>query len=88
MGFYGKALSAFTSHLANFYHGTRGLIPCLLPKPKELVARVNDANYHRLGVAWGLSYPEYEIGSITRPCDIEDVPLPKEIEKPEIPWER
>jgi hypothetical protein len=88
MGFYVKALSAFSSHLANFYQGTRGLIPCLLPKPKELIARVDDANYHRLGVAWGLSYPEYEIGSITRPCDIADVPLPKEIEKPETPWER
>ena len=57
-------------------------------KPEELEATVDEANYHRLAVAWGLSYPEYEIGSITRPCDIDDVPPPKEIEKPEIPWER
>ena len=57
-----------------------------LPKPEELEATVDEANYHRLAVAWGLSYPEYEIGSITRPSKIDDVPRPKEIEEPEAPW--
>ena len=51
-------------------------------------ATIDEANYHRLAVAWGLSYPDYDIGSITRPCEIDDVPRPKETEKPEIPWER
>jgi len=88
MELYGDVLSRLSSELGSFYKGTRGLLRYSLPKPEELEATVDEANYHRLAVAWGLSYPEYEIGSITRPCEIDDVPPPREIEKPEIPWER
>ncbi|MFP3937177.1 MAG: hypothetical protein ACLFVW_02455 [Phycisphaerae bacterium] len=88
MGLYDDVISRLSSELRRFYAGTAGLDRYALPKPDELEATVDEASYHRLAVAWGLSYPEYEIGSITRPCDIDDVPLPKETVKPEIPWER
>jgi len=85
---YHDLLSDLSSELPDFYTGAAGLEKHELPKPKELEADVDETNFHRLAVAWGLSYPEYDIGSITRPGDIEDVPPPREIEKQEIPWER
>ncbi|HEX3357366.1 MAG TPA: hypothetical protein VHS31_10385 [Tepidisphaeraceae bacterium] len=47
-----------------------------LSKPRQLEGGtdITDENFHRLAVAWGLSYPETDIGQVTRPTDIEDVP--------------
>jgi hypothetical protein len=56
-----------------------------LPRPQNLRVDLPDAEYHRLGVAWGLSQPAYEIGQFFRPSEIEDV---DERTKPEEPWWR
>jgi hypothetical protein len=88
MAFYHGAISKLSGQLASFYTGCEGIKKCLLPKPEQLVAEIDAQNYHQLAVAWGLSYPEYDIGSVTRPGEIEDVAPPKQIERREEPWER
>jgi hypothetical protein len=88
MAFYHDAISKLSGQLASFYTGCEGIKKCLLPKPEQLVAEIDAQNYHRLAVAWGLSYPEYDIGSVTRPGETEDVAPPKQIERREESWER
>jgi len=91
MDFYKDFASDMSSEVGVFYSMNNrdcGLKIDPLPKPKGLVMDGDPANYHRLAVAWGLSYPDYDIGKIRRPDEIEDVPPRKEIEKPHPPYER
>ena len=91
MDFYKDFASDMSSKVAAFYSMNNrncGLKIYSLQKPEGLVMEGNQANYHRLAVAWGLSYPAYDIGEITRPDETGDVLPVKEIEKPDIPWER
>ena len=46
------------------------------PVTSELIKP--DHAYHRLAVAWGLSYPKTDIGNVTRPGQIENIE-PREI---------
>jgi hypothetical protein len=45
-----------------------------LVKPQNFEADIDDHTNHRLAVAWGLSYPETDIGEVSRPSEIGDVP--------------
>jgi len=45
-----------------------------LPKPESLEADISDQSYHRLAVAWGLSHESFNIGTYSRPSEIDDIP--------------
>ena len=51
-----------------------------LPKPKYLEANIDDADYHRLAVAWGLSHETHNIGDWDRPSEIDDIPPPRAVD--------
>lgn len=46
------------------------------PIALSLEEAINNDSYHSFAVAWGLSYPETDIGKITRLDEIEDIPQP------------
>lgn len=73
MPFYADLIAGLSKRLSDFYQDCRGVRRLSLTKPENLRADVDDQLYHRLAVAWGLSYPETEIGEVCRPGDIEDV---------------
>jgi hypothetical protein len=55
----------------------RGLLLRTLPRPEHLVNDdVGDTFFHRLSVAYGLSFGALDIGAISSPHDIPDVPPP------------
>jgi len=61
----------------------KGFRPLELPKPNELKADgLDPRQYHRLAVAYGLSFLFEEIGHIIPPSDLED--LPKEEKRREL----
>ena len=51
-----------------------------LPVPTAIDLPVPIADFGRMAVAWGLSYPPTEIGRIRLPHEIEDVPKPDTID--------
>jgi hypothetical protein len=45
-----------------------------LPKPTTLVNRdIGDNLYHRLSVAYGLSFEAFNLGSVSAPSALEDI---------------
>jgi hypothetical protein len=52
--------------------GSPGIRRLLLPAPALADLRVGEQEYHRLAVAWGLSYDSFDIGEIARPSEIEN----------------
>ena len=44
-----------------------------VPPPTNLVTSCSPENYHRLAVAWGLSFEEFETGDIGIPSQIDDI---------------
>jgi len=71
---YRQMIDSVSERLKELYQGCQGLCTLSLRKPESLQADVNDNDYHRLAVAWGLSFPDTDIGSVTRPAEISDVP--------------
>ena len=73
MPLYGEALESAAKML------TQGIIwagfqRMALPKPSDLEAPGLDAHhYHRLAVAYGLSFSSLDIGRITPPGEIPDI---------------
>lgn len=57
-----------------------GIRPLDLPTPKNIDLPVPVADFGRLAVAWGLSYPPSEIGEVLPPSAIEDIPPAKAID--------
>jgi hypothetical protein len=49
------------------------ILPLERPPHDRLDADIDPFDFHRLAVAWGLSYPDVEIGEIIRPQAIEDM---------------
>lgn len=74
MQFYHQSIEKISTDLTRIYSPCRGIDHLSLEKPDPLEADgLADGGYHRLAVAWGLSYPETDIGQVTRPAEIEDV---------------
>ena len=49
-----------------------------IPKPENLKAEgLHPRDYHRLLVAYGLSFPYDDIGIIVPPSELGDIPMPK-----------
>ena len=56
----------------------RGLLLRTLPRPEHLLNDdVDDALFHRLSVAYGLSFDTFNIGGISPPHSTPDVPPPR-----------
>lgn len=73
MLFYQSLVANLSKQLSEFYTTCHGIRRLSLAKPDNFEANVKEDVYHRLAVAWGLSYPETDIGDVCRPDDIEDV---------------
>ncbi|MGH7171605.1 MAG: hypothetical protein ACRELG_15115, partial [Gemmataceae bacterium] len=58
-----------------FMHtGARQLPTLALDVPEEFDAQTERSNFHRLAVAWGLSYQKFDIGELQAPNEIENMP--------------
>lgn len=75
MPFYQKTIDAMANWVHTVYPSCRGLKRLSLVVPDDLIPSVASEHYHRLAVACGLSYPETDIGDVSRPADIPDVPI-------------
>lgn len=74
MGFYREAVEHISTKLTRLYAECSGIERMSLTKPEPLEADgISDDTYHRIAVAWGLSYPDTDIGGVTRPTDIDDI---------------
>lgn len=73
MGFYQDALENISRRISSVWTTCQGLNVLALEKPDSLVGDIDGPVYHRLVVAWGLSYSSYDIGEVIRPEDIEDI---------------
>lgn len=73
MKLYHGAFNRVSKEAAKQY-GFDGLNIMTVEKPEPLEGDIHNDEYHRLAVAWGLSYPGIDIGEITRPDEIDDVP--------------
>ncbi|MYA36320.1 MAG: hypothetical protein F4030_10000 [Gammaproteobacteria bacterium] len=82
MQMYQEVVSGVGEWLQRHVHTSNGTRLIRLPKPESLEAEISDDSYHRLAVAWGLSHESFNIGTYTRPSEIEDVP-PKAIQNVE-----
>lgn len=76
MQFYKDTIDRLSQEILRTYAPCGGLRSLTLGKPENLVGEISKFTYQRFAVAWGLSYPETDIGQITRPSDIQDVPPP------------
>lgn len=85
---YQHAIRQVTYEMRNQYQGSFGLKNMSIAKPRNLegATGISDNNYHRLAVAWGLSYSDVDIGNVTRPTEIEDVVDVKETKKGKLDW--
>ena len=73
MPFYQRLFDNVSSSVKNFYTDTDGVKIISISKPTNFEAEIDSRTYHRFAVAWGLSYPETDIGNVTRPEEINDV---------------
>lgn len=76
MTFYQGTINRLSKEIARTYSPCGGLRRLTLGKPENLVGEICESTYQRFAVAWGLSYPETDIGQVTRPSDIPDVHPP------------
>lgn len=85
---YQHALRQVTYEMRKQYQGSFGLKNMSIAKPRNLegATGICDNNYHRLAVAWGLSYSDVDIGNVTRPAEIEDVVDVKKTKKGKLDW--
>lgn len=78
MPFYRGVMDVVSEEVQGMYSSCGGIRQLSLARPEDLEADISDAAFHRLAVAWGLSYPETDIGAVTRPCEIDDIARPQE----------
>lgn len=76
MTFFQATIDRLSNEIARTYSPCGGLRRIALAKPESLVGKIDESTYQRFAVAWGLSYPETDIGQVTRPSDIADVSPP------------
>jgi hypothetical protein len=74
MPFYRSLIKELSSYIKKLYDPCQGIRSLSLPRPENFVADVDEQTYHRLAVAWGLSYAQTDIGTVSRPSEAEDVP--------------
>jgi len=78
--FYDEVLGRVDNWLKENYR-SGGLLIESIPQPENLyVDGLGQAEYHRIAVAYGLSIPEYDLGKIISPTEIDDLPPPDRID--------
>lgn len=71
---YQQAIDEVSGWMQHSYRSSNdGLRVVRLPKPDNLESNLGDDSFHRISVAYGLSYPTFDIGEYTRPSEIEDI---------------
>ena len=73
---YQNILDSIHEWLPTYIPSSKGIQKIRLPKPESLQAEINNEDYHRLAVAWGLSHQSFNIGTYKRPSEIEDCEPP------------
>jgi hypothetical protein len=76
--FFRQAILDYVAKEYEEYYTPSVLRPVSVPMPITLEKDLSKDLFHRLAVAWGLSYPSIEIGNVYRPGDISDI-SPKEV---------
>jgi len=71
MELYRKAISSINDLLRKNPEAS-GIEPMTVPLPVNLTVDVSENSFHRLAVAWGLSFEEFEFGEIFTPSYIDD----------------
>lgn len=71
---YQEAISNVDPWLRRFVETCQGAKAVELPIPDSLDAQVDKETYHRLSVAWGLSHQSFNVGTYSRPQEIENTP--------------
>ena len=70
---YQQAIDNISRWMERSYRSSNGLRVVRLPKPKGLESNLQDDQYHRISVAYGLSFPTFDMGKYKRPKDIESI---------------
>lgn len=81
MKIYQTVLEQVSREIPRMYEECEGLDIRQLVVPSQLEGEVPDDLYHRLAIAWGLSFPKHDLGKLTRPEDIADVPRKRQISR-------
>jgi hypothetical protein len=61
---YEEIIDDLSTWLKENTKATGGAKRVSLQKPERLEGRINDADFHRFAVAWGLSWPSWDIGEV------------------------
>lgn len=77
---YEQVIQGVEAWVHRFIPSCPGIRVIPLPKPASLEANIDDADYHRLAVAWGLSHEPHNIGAWDRPSEIDDIPPPRKVD--------
>ena len=75
LGPYRDAIYRISKWMKEYFRCSQGLRSEKLPPPDGIMADLDRDSYHRLSVAYGLSYPPYNIGKYTSPKEITDIEL-------------
>lgn len=73
MPFYKSLIEHVSGEIEKLYVPCQGMRRLALTRPEGFRADVGDEIYHRLAVAWGLSYQKTDIGNVSRPGDTDDI---------------
>ena len=73
---YDQVIDGIETWLKDLIPRCPGVRVISLPKPVSLEANIDNDDYHRLAVAWGLSHQSFNMGTYDRPGEIEDIPPP------------
>jgi hypothetical protein len=74
MPIYKEITSGIDGWLRHHVSSSQGARQTSLKKPESLVAEISHEFYHRLAVAWGLSFESFNVGTYSRPSEIENIP--------------
>ena len=70
---YQRAINDTSRWMRRSYRSSKGLTVVRIPKPNGLEANLQSEAFHRISVAYGLSYPTFDMGEYTRPTEIENI---------------
>ena len=73
LGPYQESIDLISKWMKKYFRSSQGLKSEILPIPHDIIGDLEYDSYHRLSVAYGLSYPPFDIGDYTIPRQIEDV---------------
>lgn len=73
LGPHQESIYRISEWMKKYFRSSQGLKLEMLSIPDGIISDLNRNSYHRLSVAYGLSYPPFSIGEYTRPRRIADI---------------